>query len=59
MKKLIKIRLSKQNVLDPREMKDIKGERGSWCNVGGEWVFTSCSNNSDCEYWYGSGATCE
>lgn len=61
MKKLGGFHLSEQNVLNPREMKDVKGGRsGSWCNVGGEWVgpLDGCSDAS-CESLYGSGATCE
>lgn len=60
-KKLIRIRLNEQNVLNPREMKDVKGgSTGSWCNVSGEWVgpITNCSD-AGCERLYGSGATCE
>lgn len=59
MKKLVKIHLSEQNVLNPCEMKKVKGGRGSWCNVNGEWVSVSCSSDADCERLYGSGATCE
>lgn len=65
MKKLIRIHLNEQNVLNPREMKDVKGgtkggSSGSWCNVSGEWVgpITNCSD-AGCERLYGSGATCE
>lgn len=61
MKKLVKIRLGEQNVLNSFEMKAVKGKSsGHWCNVSGEWVGPqSCSSDKDCERLYGSGATCE
>ena len=61
MKRLRKICLSKQNVLNCSEMKNVKGGRsGRWCNVNGEWVGPlSCYNDADCERLYGKGDTCE
>lgn len=61
MKKLIRICLNEKNVLNPREMKDVKGGRGSemCCDSDGICAghYSSCSD-SYCEKLYGSGAYC-
>lgn len=61
MKRLIKIHLKEQDVLNPREMRDVKGGRGSemCCDSTGTCAghYSNCSD-SYCQQLYGSGAYC-
>ena len=48
-----------KKVLSAKEMKNVLGGSGAVCNAGRECVCgSSCSSDSQCESWYGPGATC-
>lgn len=61
MKRLDKIHLKEQFVLDSNEMKKVfGGNSGKWCCISGECVgpMTNCSS-AGCSSLYGSGASCQ